>query len=121
MNSPILWFIVVFCAFWLPFAWLARKTIEQIASHAAFHAKQYAAAYAKGGALMAIAAMTSYDETFSKLSTDVAEVLPWWHWLALYFKPVVAMLAVLVAFLDGTVQRSGDKRDAAAKTEKENP
>lgn len=118
MNSPLVWFIVVFCAFWLPFVWLARKSIEQISAQAAFHAKSYAAAYAKGGALMAIAALTSYDETFSKLSSDVAAVLPWWHWLALFFKPVVAMLAVLVAFLDGTVQRSNDKRE---KTEKINP
>lgn len=118
MNTPLVWFIVVLCAIWIPLAWLARKSIEQISAQAAFHAKAYAAAYAKGGALMAIAALTSYDETFSKLSSDVAAVLPWWHWLALFFKPVVAMLAVLVAFLDGTVQRSNDKRE---KTEKTNP
>ncbi len=118
MNSPLVWFIVVLCAIWIPFLWLARRAIGEVSAQAAHHAKQYAAAYAKGGALMAIAAMTSYDETFSKLSSDVAAVLPWWHWLALFFKPVVAMLAVLVAFLDRTVQRSNDKRE---KTEKINP
>lgn len=112
MNSPLVWFIVVFCAFWLPFVWLARKSIEQISAQAAFHAKAYAAAYAKGGALMAIAALTSYDETFSKLSSDVAAVLPWWHWLALFFKPIVAMLAVLVAFLDGSVQKVKQQQEA---------
>lgn len=118
MNSPLVWFVVVLCAIWIPLAWLAKNMVGELSKQAAHHAKQYAAAYAKGGSLMAIAAMTSYDETFSKLSVDVAAVLPWWHWLALYFKPVVAMLAVLVAFLDGSVQRSNDKRD---KTEKENP
>jgi len=117
MNSPLVWFIVVLCAVWIPLAWLARKTIEELSRQAAHHAKTYASAYTKGGALMAIAALTAYDETFSKLSSDVAAVLPWWHWLALFFKPVVAMLAVLVAFIDGTVQRSNDKRD---KIEKEN-
>lgn len=109
MNSPLIWFIVVLCAVWIPLAWLTRNALREISQQAAHHAKQYAAAYAKGGALMAIAAMTSYDETFSKLSVDVAAVLPWWHWLALYFKPIVAMLAVLVAFLDGSVQKSKEQ------------
>lgn len=112
MNSPLVWFIVVLCAIWIPFLWLARRAIGEVSAQAAHHAKQYAAPYAKGGALMAIAAMTSYDETFSKLSSDVAAVLPWWHWLALYFKPIVAMLAVLVAFLDGSVQKVKQQQEA---------
>lgn len=111
MNSPLTWFIVVLCAIWVPLAWLARKSIEQIAAQAAFHAKAYAACYAKGAALMGIAAMTSFIKTFTALSPDVAAVLPWWHWLALFFEPIVAMLAVLVAFLDRSVQSANEKRD----------
>lgn len=65
--------------------------------------------------------MTSFIKTFTSLSPDVAAILPWWHWLALFFEPIVAMLAVLVAFLDRSIQVANEKREAAEKNRKGEP
>src|SRR5687768_1240144 len=93
-----------------------RGALSALSGRAAEHAKTYAGAYAKGAALVAIAVLTSFDENFKALSPDVAAILPWWSWLALFFKPVIAGLAVYVAFVDGSIKKIRDEKEA----EKEN-
>jgi hypothetical protein len=90
---------------WGSIAWLARGVIVGLSKQAAENVKNYAPAYAKGGVLILVAALTTFVETFEKLSSDVAAVLPWWSWLCLLCKPVIVAGTTYVAFMDRTVER----------------
>jgi hypothetical protein len=57
---------------------------------------------------------TSFDDTFAKLSPDVAASLPWWSWVSMGTKPVQAGLAVVIAFLDRSFGRAQDAAAAMA-------
>lgn len=70
------------------------------------HAKLYVRAYAKGAALITISVISAFDESFRNLTTESAAAMSWWQWASLYFKPVLAGLAVLVAFLDRSVSEA---------------
>lgn len=109
--NPFYWFLVfVAVVIGLLYAF-AREAMRVLSKQAAVHAKLYAGAYARGGALVAIAVFTSFRETFQSLSPDVAAVLPWYSWLEKFLAPVIAGLAVFVAFQDGTVKKIRDQRD----------
>lgn len=86
-----------------------RGALFNITTAAAEHAKIYAVAYVKGGALILLAMLASFDENFRNLTKEAAVLLPWWGWTILYLKPIAAALAVLVAFLDRSVQRGGEE------------
>lgn len=105
------WFLLFVVVVWGSLLWFLRGVMAELSKQATSHAKLYAAAYAKGGALIAIAVFTSFGETFEKLSSDVAVVLPWWSWLSMFFQPVIAGLAVYVAFVDSTVKKIKDERE----------
>ncbi len=109
--TPLHWFLLFVVIIWGAILWFLRGALAELSKQAASHAKLYAPAYAKGGALIAIAVFTSFGETFAKLSPDVASVLSWWSWLALFLQPVIAGLAVYVAFVDGTVKKIRDDKE----------
>jgi hypothetical protein len=92
--------------------WFFRGAIFAVSTAAAEHAKVYAVAYVKGGALVSIAMLSSFDETFRNLTRDTAATLPWWGWAVLFFKPLSAALAVLAAFLDRSITRAKEERAA---------
>jgi hypothetical protein len=109
-NNPFVWFLIFVFVVWGAVFIFMRPVLATLSKQAAEHAKLYAAAYVKGSALVAIAVLTSFGETFKALSPDVAAILPWWSWLDLFFKPIVAGLAVYVAFVDGTMKKIRDER-----------
>lgn len=121
MNTPFTWFLIFVALVASAVFWFARGVIAILSKQAAVHAGRYSGAYAKGSALVSIAVFTSYDETFKSLSPDVAAVLPWWSWLALFLKPIVAGLAVYVAFVDGTMKTIRDARTSETDSKKANP
>lgn len=79
-----------------------RSALAEVAAAAGVHAKTYAAAYVKGGALVLMAMIAAFDQAFTPLTVETAKALSWWGWAILFFKPVAAGLAVVVAFLDKT-------------------
>lgn len=116
--NPFHWFLIFVAVVWGSILWFARGIISTLSRHAAEHAKVYAGAYAKGSALIAVAVLTSFGETFKALSPDVAAVLPWWSWLALFFQPVISGLAVYVAYVDGSMKKIRDEKQAAENKDK---
>lgn len=105
MSTPAIIFVAFIVVVWGSVIWLFKGVFKGISHAAAENVKRYAPAYAKGGALIAIAAFSSFVEIFEKLSSDVASVLPWWAWLTLFSKPVIAALTTYVAFVDRTMER----------------
>lgn len=93
--------------------WFLRDTIRDLRHYAERHAKTYAVAYVKGGALVLIAAGASFDETFKGMTKAAAVELPWWAWVSLFWKPIGAGLAVIVAFLDRSAQRASESKTTA--------
>lgn len=110
MNNPFTWFLVLVFGGLISFAYLARRVLRELTEQAAIHAKLYSAAYAKGGALIVIAMMSSFVENFEKLSSDVATLLPWWMWVAMFVKCVIPGLTTYVAFVDRTMERAREER-----------
>lgn len=101
--------------------WFFRATIRDLQKLAAQHARQYAVAYIKGGALVAIAVGAAFDETFKDLTHELAAAMPWWGWATLFWKPIGAGLAVIVAFLDRSAQHATDKNTQASTTQSPPP
>ena len=85
-----------------------RATLSSVASVASIHAKIYALAYVKGGALMLIAAGAAFDTGFAALSQTVQQSMPWAIYVIFFWKPIAAALSVLVAFLDRSSQRADE-------------
>jgi hypothetical protein len=110
--SPFLLFVVFLLVVWGSAIYLARNVIRGLSAHAAENVKLYAPAFAKGGALVAIATLSSFVEIFEKLSSDVAAVLPWWSWLTMFCVPVIAALTTLVAFMDRSLERVREQKKA---------
>lgn len=110
MSHPFVWFLIFCTVVWGSILYFARGAIDHMSRQFSAHAKSYAPAYARGGALIAIAALSSFIEVFEKLSSDMAVNLPWWMWLAMFAKPVLSALTVFAAFLDTTVKRISDER-----------
>ncbi len=106
MNTSLYTFLALVLTIVGGSAWFFRGTLAELGNAAKDHAKLYAVAYAKGGALILIATGASFDETFKSLTKMEAMDLPWWIWVSLFWKPIGAGLAVLVAFLDRSVQRA---------------
>lgn len=104
MNSFYL-FLGFVLIVWGSVIWFARDVFKGVMKHAAENVKVYAPAYAKGGALMAIAAFSSFVDVFEKLSSETAAMMSWWVWLTFLSKPVIAALTTYVAFVDRTMER----------------
>jgi len=109
-SSPFVWFLVFVFIVWGGIFIFLRRVLATLSKRAAEHADSYAGAYLKGSALIAIAVLNSFKQTFQALSPDVAAVLPWWSWLGMFFEPVIAGLAVYMAFTDGTMKEIRDVR-----------
>ncbi len=103
MNASLLFFLLLAVLVGLLVARFFSATARELAAVAAKHAKVYARAYVKGGALVVVAMIASFDENFRPLTKDVAALQPWWMWAILFLKPIGAGLAVVIAFLDKTV------------------
>lgn len=108
-----LWFFLASVAAVLALiVWFLRGALLGISSTAAEHAKTYAVAYVKGGALIFIAAGTAFDQGFSSLSASLQASMPWAPYAIFFWKPVAAGLAVLVAFLDRSIVRAKEEKAA---------
>lgn len=102
MEPELVIFLCLVVALVGGLALFLRKALAEVAAAAGVHAKTYAAAYVKGGALVLMAMIAAFDQAFTPLTADAARALTWWGWAVLFFKPVAAGLAVVVAFLDKT-------------------
>lgn len=90
-----------------------RATLSSVATVASIHAKIYAVAYVKGGALMLIAAGAAFDTGFAALPQAVQASMPWAIYVIFFWKPIAAGLSVLVAFLDRSTQRAAEDSKGA--------
>lgn len=113
MNTAYITLIFVVLV-WGSLAYFGRGVIAGLSRQAAENVKTYAPAYAKGGVLIMVAALTTFVETFEKLSSDVAGVLPWWSWLCLLCKPVIVAGTTYVAFVDRTMERIREDREGTS-------
>lgn len=109
LMSPVMWFFAFAIVVWGGAIYFWRGAIKELSIEAGAHAKLYAAAYARGAALVSISALQSFIEVFERLSPDVANVLNWYGWLVLFSKPVLAALITFGAFMDTSVQRARDR------------
>lgn len=100
MDSPLIIFAASFLAIALLLWFFLRDALKSIATQAKVHAQTFALAYVKGGALIIIAMLSSFEQAFQPLTAEMATHLSWWDWAILFFKPIAAGFAVLVAFLD---------------------
>lgn len=112
MVTPVIAFSCGFVVILIGAIWFLRGAIFAVTSQAAEHAKTYAIAYVKGGALVAIAMLAAFEQAFHPLTTEMALKLAWWDWAILFFKPLAAGLAVIVAFLDRSVTRAKEEKAA---------
>lgn len=106
MNNSFIWFLVFCLVVWGGSLLLWRRTIGVIGRQVADHARLNARAYIRGAVYVAISVGTAFKETFEKLSSDEAAVLPWWSWLIRFMIPVLAGLVTLGAFLDNSANRN---------------
>ena len=106
-NIAFLAFLIFVAGLLVSVILFLRSAIGQkFITKASEHAQTYAVAYVKGGILMGIAMIASFDEAFHPLTKAQAENLAWWDWAILFMKPISAAFAVLVAFLDRSTQRA---------------
>lgn len=112
IDSPLVAFSVIFIVLFALAGYFLRGALFSITSVAAQHAKIYAVAYVKGGALILLAMFAAFEKSFQPLTSEHAAVLAWWDWAILFLSPITAGLAVLVAFLD----KSKDRADQVAAT-----
>lgn len=103
--SAVLLLIVVF-------AWVFRATFKSLIDQAAQHSKTYATAYIKAGCLILITMGNTFKETFQPLTIEVVKSFAWWDWVIKLGAPILAGLAVLVAFLDRSMQRADEAKVA---------
>lgn len=93
-------------------AWVLRGVISALTKLAAEHARVYSVAYIKCGALVAIAVGATFTETFWALTKEEAAAYQWWNWIIVFWKPLAAGLATLIAFMDRSAQTATAKKEA---------
>lgn len=109
--NPLTIFILLVFALFAGLGWFLRGTLNVLAATAADHARSYAVAYLKISGLGGIAFINVFNECLVNLPNEQARFLPEWIWVVpLFTKPVSALLAVLVAFLDRSVARATEAR-----------
>lgn len=94
------------------FAWVFRATFRSLIDQAAQHSKTYATAYIKAGCLILITMGNTFKETFQPLTVEMVKSFAWWDWVIKLGAPILAGLAVLVAFLDRSMQRADEAKAA---------
>lgn len=99
MDS-LIFFTIGMLAIVVGVGYFLRGALFSVTSVAAQHASKYAIAYVKGSALIIIAMLAAFEQAFQPLTAELAARLSWWDWAILFFKPIAAGFAVLVAFLD---------------------
>lgn len=113
MNYPLLAFGIVSVVGLGFLGWFLRGALFSISGLAAQHAKIYAIAYVKGGALILIAAFASFEQAYWALDEAFRNSMGWAPYVIFFSKPVTGALAVLVAFLDRSTQRATEEGQAA--------
>lgn len=112
MNSPFYWFLGITLTLLGGIGYFLRGALFSISTIAAQHAKIYAVAYVKGGALIAIAAGGAFGTGYQALPPPMQASMPWAPYVIFFWLPISAGLAVLVAFLDRSAQTA--TKDAQA-------
>lgn len=92
-------------------AYFLRGTLNKLSLTAAEHAQVFALAYVKLGALVTLAMLTSFNETFRDLTSEIAASYAWWNWAIAFSKPIISGIAVVIAFLDQSSSRAREKAD----------
>ncbi len=100
MNFSLAVFILILIGLTIIPIWFLRGALKNMAHAIAEHAKLWTRSYVKGACLLMIAGMASFGDSFASLTREQADLLPWWDWATLFFKPIAAMAATLAAFLD---------------------
>lgn len=120
MNYPLITFTVIAGVLIVLLGWFLRGALFSISSIASQHAKIYAIAYVKGGALILIASFASFEQAYWALDEAFRATLAWAPYAIFFSKPITGGLAVLVAFLDRSSQRASEDAEKA-KTGNTNP
>lgn len=108
-------FMFFFAAMVATVGYLFKGVLLQVAAQAQEHAQYYAVAYVKCFALCAIATGACFTETFWSLTKADTDAYQWWNWMILFWKPIAAGMATLLAFLDRSSQTATAKKDADTK------
>lgn len=106
MNYPFIAFVVVMIVVISAIVYFLRGAMFSITTVAASHAKTYALAYVKGGALITIAACASFQQAYYALDEAFRSTMPWAPYVIFFSTPITGGLAVFVAFLDRSTQRA---------------
>lgn len=109
MNASLAIFVGITCIILGGLGYFFRNTFSNIETIASEHAKIYAVAYVKGGALILIAAGAAFDTGFQALSPAFQATMTWAPYAIFFWKPIAGGLAVLVAFLDRSTQRASEE------------
>jgi hypothetical protein len=84
------------------------------------HAERYAPAYLRAGLYATMIGLLSFNETFEKLTAEQIGALTSFQVLCLWFKPLIAIIGAVVAFLDQTLARINadrkEEREERSKT-----
>lgn len=111
MSGPLIVFLSLIVGMLGAAAYFLRGTLSKLSLTAAEHAQVFALAYVKLGALVTLAMLTSFNETFRDLSPEMASTYAWWNWAIAFSKPIIGGIAVVIAFLDQSGSRARDKAD----------
>lgn len=109
MNYPLITFTAISLVFFVLAGYFLRGALFSISSVATSHARVYATAYVKGGALVMIAACASFEQAYWALDEGFRLSMTWAPYAILFSKPLTGGLAVLVAFLDRSTQHATEK------------
>jgi cytochrome bd-type quinol oxidase subunit 2 len=118
MNFALVGFLSAALAVLLGFRFLFAGIAEEIKGEARAHARYYALSYVKCFALVSIAMGACFTETFWNLTPEDAAAYAWWNWVILFWKPIAAGLATLLAFLDRSGQTATAKKEKDATASK---
>lgn len=75
------------------------------------HAHRYAPAYLRGGLYALLMGILNFNETFEKLTPEQLAHMTALGWVCASLKPVGAVVAAIIAFLDQTLARINAKKE----------
>lgn len=80
---------------------LMRSALVEIGRAAAMHARTYTADYVRCTALIVLALIIGFSDTFKDFATneEAMRQLTWIGWTIMFLKPIAAAITTLVAFL----------------------
>lgn len=115
-HSALIVFLSSVLLLAIAFAWAFRDTFRSLIDQAAEHSKAYAMAYFKAACLILITMGNTFKETFQPLTAEMMSQFMWSDWVIKLGAPILAGLAVMVAFLDRSMERADASKAAKPLT-----